>query len=94
LLASLHGMWLLLCVFVGVAAAVTANYISGKRGVGLAFDAVLGITGAYVTGFVFNRLAGADGEAVSVAGLVVSVVGAAAILGVSWMLVGRDGPVF
>ena len=87
-------MWLLLCVFVGVAAAVTANHVSGKRGVGLAFDAVLGVTGAYMAGFVFNRLAGAASEAVSVLGLLVCAVGAAAILVISWVLVGRDGPAF
>lgn len=87
-------MWLVLCIFIGLATAVAANHVAGRRGVGLAFDAVLGVTGAYVAGFVFNRLVRPDGETVSVASLVASVVGAAAALAISWVLVGRDGPVF
>lgn len=39
-------MWLVLCIFIGLATAVAANHVAGRRGVGLAFDAVLGVTGA------------------------------------------------
>lgn len=87
-------MWLVLCIFIGLVTAVSANYVTGKRGGGLAFDAVLGVTGAYMAGFVFNRLARPGDDAVSVASLVVSVIGAAVVLAVSWLLTGRDGPVF
>jgi uncharacterized membrane protein YeaQ/YmgE (transglycosylase-associated protein family) len=82
-------MWLLLCIVIGVVVAVAASQVSGKRGEGLGLDAMLGITGAYAGGFVFNRLSQTDGESLTIQSVLASVVGAAAVLGFSWAIDGR-----
>jgi uncharacterized membrane protein YeaQ/YmgE (transglycosylase-associated protein family) len=69
-------------VLLGIVAGVVANQLSGKRGVGLVSDAVLGIAGAAVAGLAFNMLSGTD-EGMSLMGLCLSLLGAGVFLTVS-----------
>lgn len=67
--------WLML----GIVAGVVANQLSGKRGVGLVFDAAIGIAGAAVAGFAYEMLTGREGFGLT--NLLISLLGAAIFLG-------------
>ena len=80
--------WILL----GIVAAVVANQLSGKRGVGLVPDAIVGIAGAAVAGFAFNMFVGREEGGMGLGGLFVSLVGAGGLLAASRSIVGRRVP--
>jgi uncharacterized membrane protein YeaQ/YmgE (transglycosylase-associated protein family) len=74
-------------IMLGIVAGVVANQVSGKRGVGLVSDALLGIAGAAVAGFAFNMLAGTE-EGFSLMSMCLSLLGAAIFLTVSRAMAG------
>ena len=76
-------------IILGIVAAVVANQLSGKRGVGLVPDALVGIAGAAVAGFAYNMLAGRE-LGFSVASLCLSLLGAGVFLVFSRAIAGPD----
>ena len=77
-------------IILGIVAAVVANQLSGKRGVGLVSDALVGIAGAAVAGFAYNMLAGRE-LGFSLTSLCSSLFGAAVFLGISRAMARPDG---
>ena len=75
--------WLIL----GIVSGVVANQLSGARGVGLVSDALVGIAGAAVAGFVYNTLAGRE-LGTSLVSLCVSLLGAGVSLTISRAIAG------
>jgi uncharacterized membrane protein YeaQ/YmgE (transglycosylase-associated protein family) len=75
-------------VLLGIVAGVVANQVSGKRGVGLVSDALLGIAGAAIAGFAFSMLSGAEG--MSLASMSLSLLGAGVFLTVSRAVAGPN----
>jgi uncharacterized membrane protein YeaQ/YmgE (transglycosylase-associated protein family) len=73
-------------VLLGIVAGVVANQLSGKRGVGLVSDALLGIAGATVAGFAFSMLSGTEG--VGLMSMCLSLLGAGVFLTVSRAIAG------
>jgi len=76
--------WLML----GMVAGVVANQLSGRRGVGLASDAVIGIAGAAVAGFAYKMLTGQAGFGLT--SLLISLLGAGVFLGVFRAMTGSS----
>ncbi len=76
-------------VVLGLVAGFAASKIVNRSGSGVVVDALIGIVGAVVGGFVF-RLFGATGiDGFSLWSLLVAVVGAVIVLSIKHMLVGR-----
>jgi uncharacterized membrane protein YeaQ/YmgE (transglycosylase-associated protein family) len=82
-------MSIVVWVLLGIVAGVVANQLSGKRGVGLVSDALLGIAGAAVAGFAFDMLSG-TGEGMSLMGMCLSLLGAGVCLTVSRAIAGPN----
>jgi uncharacterized membrane protein YeaQ/YmgE (transglycosylase-associated protein family) len=76
-------------IILGVIAGFIASKIVNKQGEGLIGDLVLGVIGAVVGGFLFERfgIGGVDG--LNLYSLVVSVIGAIIVLLIYHMIVGR-----
>ena len=87
MVAEMFMMSIVAWVLLGIVAGVVANQLSGKRGVGLISDALLGIAGAAVAGFAFNMLAGTE-EGVGLMSMSLSLLGAGVFLTVSRAIAG------
>lgn len=70
-----------------IAGAIAKLIMPGRDPGGIIVTILLGIAGSVVGGFLWNMLAGADGD--STAGLIGSIIGALILLALYRMVVGR-----
>jgi uncharacterized membrane protein YeaQ/YmgE (transglycosylase-associated protein family) len=76
-------------IVLGLIAGFIASKIVNSEGQGLLLDIVLGIVGAVVGGFLFNRLGAAGVTGFNIYSMFVAVVGAVVVLVVYHLLTGR-----
>ncbi len=76
-------MNIILWLIFGALAGWLASVIMGTRGQGVLTDIVLGIVGAFLGGWIFQRLGGAGVTGFNLGSLLVAVVGAIVILAIA-----------
>ncbi len=81
--------WLIL----GLVAGFIGSKLVNKSGEGVFLDIILGIVGAVVGGFVFNRFGGSGVNGLNLYSLVVAVIGSVLVLVIYHAIVGRRRPV-
>ncbi len=67
-------------IFLGLVSGFIASKIINKRGAGIALDVVLGIVGAFVGGFLFEKIGGHGVTGFNLYSMVVAVIGAVVVL--------------
>jgi uncharacterized membrane protein YeaQ/YmgE (transglycosylase-associated protein family) len=75
-------------IFIGTVAAFIANGLARKRGLGLGYDALLGMAGATIAGFAVDWLAGPGRTGLNPWSLTASGFGAGLVLALSASLRG------
>ena len=81
-------MSMLAWILLGLISGFIASKLMNNHGEGLLLDIVLGISGAFVGGFLFSALGATGVTGFNVWSLFVAVIGAAVVLGL-FRLVGR-----
>ena len=76
-------------IVLGLVAGFIASKIVNSEGQGLLLDIVLGIVGAVVGGFLFNRLGAAGVTGFNIYSMFVAVVGAVIVLVIYHLVTGR-----
>ena len=82
-------MSILAWILLGLVAGFLGSKIVNKTGEGVLLDIVLGIVGALVGGFLFNRFGQAGVSGVNLYSLVVATIGAIVVLVLYHALTGR-----
>ena len=67
-------------IVLGLLAGFIGSKLVNKRGEGLVFDILLGIVGAVVGGWLFNRFGAAGVTGVNLYSLLIAVIGAVVVL--------------
>ena len=76
-------------IVLGLISGFIASKIVNKSGEGVLLDIILGIVGAVVGGFLFNRFGAAGVTGFNLYSMVVAVVGAIVVLVIYHLVVGR-----
>ncbi|HEX4242294.1 MAG TPA: GlsB/YeaQ/YmgE family stress response membrane protein [Steroidobacteraceae bacterium] len=82
-------MSILAWIILGLIAGFIGSKVVNKRGEGMLLDIVLGIVGAVVGGWLFNRFGMAGVTGFNIYSLIVAVVGAILILVIYHLLIGK-----
>jgi uncharacterized membrane protein YeaQ/YmgE (transglycosylase-associated protein family) len=82
-------MSVLAWIILGLIAGFVGSKVVNKRGEGLLLDLILGIVGAVVGGWLFNRFGMAGVTGLNIYSLIVAVVGAIVILVIYHALTGK-----
>ncbi len=82
-------MSVLAWIILGLIAGFVGSKVVNKRGEGLLLDIILGIVGAVVGGWLFNRFGMAGVTGLNIYSLIVAVVGAIVILVIYHALTGK-----
>jgi uncharacterized membrane protein YeaQ/YmgE (transglycosylase-associated protein family) len=82
-------MSILAWIILGLIAGFIGSKVVNKRGEGLLLDIILGIVGAVVGGWLFNRFGMAGVTGFNIYSLIVAVIGAILILVIYHVLIGK-----
>jgi uncharacterized membrane protein YeaQ/YmgE (transglycosylase-associated protein family) len=82
-------MSILAWIILGLIAGFIGSKVVNKRGEGLLLDIILGIVGAVVGGWLFNRFGMAGVTGFNIYSLIVAVIGAILILVIYHLLIGK-----